>query len=250
MKTDEREQRIISILESRGEMPVNALGDILGVSVSTLRKQLAAMQSKGLVIRTYGGVMSVNRVPDESFDSKLHKSVSEKRLIAARARALIPDGAVIFLGSGTTVYSLSNMLDDLKQGTVYTNSMQTADYLARCASLEVHICGGIIRSATGTIIGNETTEYFRRRTADYAFISCDAIDSNGNVYNDNLAVATAEQDIIRNAKHKYVLCDPSKLGKSSVAKIISLSDCDGLITCRTSSGIDEIYSFVTNVIYA
>ena len=66
MKTARREQRIIDFLESRGAMSVEELSGLLGVSVSTLRKQLAVMQENGLVIRTYGGVMPVNRVPDES----------------------------------------------------------------------------------------------------------------------------------------------------------------------------------------
>ena len=109
MKTGIREQKIISILESRGEMSVSALSEYLGVSVSTLRKQLADMQSRKLIIRTYGGVMSANRFPDETFDSKLHKSVSEKRRIATRARQLVHDGDSISLGSGTTVYALSNL---------------------------------------------------------------------------------------------------------------------------------------------
>ena len=123
MKTGIREQKIISILESRGEMSVSALSEYLGVSVSTLRKQLADMQSRKLIIRTYGGVMSANRFPDETFDSKLHKSVSEKRRIATRARQLVHDGDSISLGSGTTVYALSNLLDDMDSATIYTNSM-------------------------------------------------------------------------------------------------------------------------------
>ena len=90
MKTARREQKIIGLLESRGEISVSELSDILEISVSTLRKQLAVMQQKGLLIRTYGGVMSVNRVPDESFESKLRKNVAEKRKIAERARALVP----------------------------------------------------------------------------------------------------------------------------------------------------------------
>ena len=64
MKATRREQEIIALLESRGELSVKDLSAILDVSLSTLRKQLAAMQQNGLVIRTYGGVMSVNRVPD------------------------------------------------------------------------------------------------------------------------------------------------------------------------------------------
>ena len=242
MKTGIREQKIISILESRGEMSVSALSEYLGVSVSTLRKQLADMQSRKLIIRTYGGVMSANRFPDETFDSKLHKSVSEKRRIATRARQLVHDGDSISLGSGTTVYALSNLLDDMDSATIYTNSMQAADFLAHCASLDVHICGGIIRSSTGTIIGNEAYNFFNGICVDYAFISCDAIDDDGEVYSDNIAVAAVES-----AKHKYVLCDSSKLGKRSIAHIVNLRECDALITGKSDSAVADKLAYSVNV---
>ena len=123
MKTSIREQKIISTLESRGEMDVKELSEILNISVSTLRKQLSDMQDKKLIIRTYGGVMSVNQFPDVTFDSKLHKNVSEKRRMATKARSLIPEGSSVSLGSGTTVFALSNLLDDMNRASIYTNSM-------------------------------------------------------------------------------------------------------------------------------
>lgn len=251
MKVAKREQSIISLLESRGEISVNELSEILDVSVSTLRKQLAHMQDNGLVIRTYGGVMSVNRVPDESFDSKMQKNISEKRRIAEKARSLIPNGATVALGSGTTLFCLGNLLDNLSRGVIYTNSMQTADYLAKCGGLEVHISGGIIRGRTGTIIGNEVAECFSGlKQVDYAFIGCDAIDSKGEVYSDNLSVATAEKRVLMSAKHKFVLCDSSKIGKTAVAHIASLKMCDGLITCNSGSHILDNFSMFTKVIEA
>ena len=209
------------------------------------------MQQNGMLIRTYGGVMSVNRVPDESFDSKLRKNVKEKRIIAEKARSLIPDGSSVGLGSGTTVYSLCMLLDDLANAVVYSNSMQATDYLSRITGLEVHICGGIIRSHTGTVVGNDAVEYFRAlKRVDCALIGCDAIDSNGNVMSDNLSVATVEKQILMCAAHRYILCDSSKIGQSAVAQITSLRECDGLITCDTGSEITERYKTLTEVIYA
>lgn len=247
MKTSIREQKIISILESRGEMSVSALSEYLGISVSTLRKQLADMQSRRLIIRTYGGVMSANRFPDETFDSKLHKNISEKRRIATRARQLVHEGDSVSLGSGTTVYALSSLLDDLSRAVIYTNSMQAADFLARCASLDVHICGGIIRSSTGTIVGNEAFNFFSGIDVDCAFISCDAIDDNGEVYSDNVAVAAVESAVLQNARRSYVLCDSTKLGKRSIAHIVNLRDCDALITGKSGSGITDKLAFVSNI---
>ena len=251
MKTLKREQKIIALLESRGELSVKDLSSILYVSLSTLRKLLAVMQANGLVIRTYGGVMSANRVPDETFESKLHKNIADKRKIAERARTLVPDGASIALGSGTTVFGLANLLDDLQYGTVYTNSMQAADCLARCQGLEVHISSGIIRSHTGTIIGNEAAEYFRSlKQVDYAFIGCDAIDLRGEVFSDNISVAAAEKTILLSARHKYILCDASKIGKTSVAHITNLGVCDGLITCRAGNDPAEAFRHLAKILYA
>lgn len=251
MKTARREQTIIALLESRGVISVGELSRILDISESTLRKQLAVMQRKGLLIRTYGGVMSVNQVPDETFESKMHKNVGEKRRIAELARKLISEGATVALASGTTVYSLAVLLGDMKRGVIYSNSMQTADYLSRNGGLEVHICGGIIRSQTGTIIGNEVAEYFRGlKEIDYAFVGCDAIDGNGEVLSDNLSVATSEKTILLSAKHRYILCDSSKIGKSAVASITNLKDCDGLITGVEEQGFADRYKTLTKVLYA
>ncbi len=251
MKTLKREQKIIALLESRGELSVKELSEILDVSLSTLRKQLAAMQQNGLVIRTYGGVMSVNRVPDETFESKLHKNIAEKRRIAERARSLVPAGASIALGSGTTIFGLANLLDDLPNATIYTNSMQAADCLARVAGLEVHISGGIVRSQTGTVIGSEVADYFRALPrVDYAFIGCDAIDLRGGVFSDNISVAAAEKTLLLCARHKYILCDPSKIGRTAVAHITDLGVCDGLITCRSANDPAEAFRSLCRVLYA
>ena len=249
MKTTVREQRIISILDSRGEMSVKELGGTLNISVSTLRKQLADMQGRKLIIRTYGGVMSINPVPDETFDSKSRKNVNEKRRIATMARTLVKSGDAISLGSGTTVFFLGNLLDDLSAAEIYTNSMQAAEHLAHF--LNTHICGGIIRSTTGTIIGDEACSFFRTKSVDYAFIGCDAIDDDGIVYSGNLSVATVERAILQNAKKKYILCDSTKFGIKSIARIADLSECTAVITGSESQYVTEnLKNRGINIIFA
>lgn len=248
MKLKKREQQIVSLLETHGEMSVNELSKTLGVSPSTLRKQLADMQSEGLLIRTYGGVLVANRVLDEAFDSKSTKNVAEKKRISDRALNLIPNGTSIALGSGSTCYSLAMVLGCLAKCVIYTNSMQAANYLSHYPQLEVHIASGIIRSHTGSIIGNETIEFFRAlENVDFAFLGCDAINNKGEIMSDNLAVAYTERQMLLCAKKRYILCDSSKLGKHAVANVTSLDTCDGLITGSESSATAELYKTLTKV---
>lgn len=249
MKVQRREQQIISLLETHKEISVAELSRILDCSVSTIRKQLAVMEEAGLLIRTYGGAKAIDRFVDESFESKRYKSISEKHRIAEKARTLIPEGAAIALGSGTTVYALATLLDNQYSGTVYTNSMQSADFLSHCQNLEVHLSCGVVRGHTGTIIGHEVKEYFEGLGGiDCAFIGCDAIDENGNIFNDNLAVAAAEQALLLSAKKRFILCDSTKFGKRSTARIANLRDCDGLITCSAPNVLLTIYRGLTEII--
>ena len=65
-----------------------------------------------------------------------------------------------------------------------------------------------------------------------------------------MAVALVEKTVLLNAKRKYILCDSSKLGKTAVAHIVNLRECDGIITANLESGIAENFKFLTEVIYA
>ena len=56
--------------------------------------------------------------------------------------------------------------------------------------------------------------------------------------------------MLLNAKHKYILCDSSKIGKTAVAHIVNLRECDGIVTANLENGIAENFKFLTEVIYA
>lgn len=92
--------------------------------------------------------------------------------------------------------------------------------------------------------------FFNNISVDYAFISCDAIGEDGEVYSDNVAVATVESAILHNAVHKYVLCDSTKLGKKSVAHIYNLKKCDALITGKNDTLAAERIARICNIIFA
>ena len=57
-------------------------------------------------------------------------AITDHPKLPEKARELIPAGASVALGSGTTVYGLGLLLDDHPKGVIYSNSLQTADYLS------------------------------------------------------------------------------------------------------------------------
>ncbi|WP_252829600.1 DeoR family transcriptional regulator [Thermus scotoductus] len=55
MKPAERRRAILDLLETHGEKSVEELARIFGVSQVTIRNDLADLEARGLVQRTYGG---------------------------------------------------------------------------------------------------------------------------------------------------------------------------------------------------
>lgn len=80
------------------------------VSPSSITRKLTELEKDGLVMRTHGGVKSIN--DDESglsFFTRKHSNALEKRLIAIKALKLVYDGDMIFLDSPSTSYFLRNI---------------------------------------------------------------------------------------------------------------------------------------------
>ena len=53
----DRQARIVAELRATPSLRVNELAELLGVSTETVRRDLAELDERGLINRTYGGAM-------------------------------------------------------------------------------------------------------------------------------------------------------------------------------------------------
>ena len=112
-------------------VPVEELAKQFAVSPSSIRRKLTELEKDGLVVRTHGGVKSIN--DDESgmsFFTRKHTNALEKRLIAIKALKIVHDGDMIFLDSSSTSYFLAEYLSEFPNVTVVTNGVDTLAALA------------------------------------------------------------------------------------------------------------------------
>jgi DeoR/GlpR family transcriptional regulator of sugar metabolism len=67
--TQQRRRAIIDLLNASGEVSVETLAEQFSTSEVTIRKDLAALESNGLLLRRYGGAVPVERSNRKSFGS-------------------------------------------------------------------------------------------------------------------------------------------------------------------------------------
>ncbi len=237
----ERFQKIMNILSQKGNASTTYLASLLGVSESTIRRDLNEIaKTNEMVERVHGGLMlKSDKVGTElMFDLKLDKNIDQKRKIAKKALEFVEDGDSIILDSGSTCFQISKLLYQKKGLRVITADVKIAEELGKFAEVETIIIGGIVRPGYYSIGGELALEVLSKFSVEKAFLGIDAIDIKKGITNASMFEVGIKKDIIRNAKQVIAVCDHTKFGKVALAKVADLKDLDIIIT---DSGIDESF---------
>lgn len=232
-KGQRRRQRILQLLTTDPEanVSVSDLSDTFGVSVATIRRDLADLQDRRLVTRTYGGAALQHRPRTElTMRERMSAHAEAKRAIGEAAAALIEDDDLIILDSGSTTEQIAAALGN-RPVSVITNGLMVANQLVSEDQVGVTILGGALRGINATITGPDAESMLNRVHATYAFIGTDAIDPVRGLTSRTYAQARLKAAMMENAQRTYVVADSSKLGEHGLFHYWSeLPDQWGLVT--------------------
>src|SRR6188768_1765720 len=150
--TDERRNRLLELVRVRGFAALPDLVDALGVSESTVRRDLDFLEETGVARRTHGGVFYTGPSPKLAhFDQRQSSHWDKKRRIAATAARLIEDNDTVLLDGGSTTYELAQLLVG-RPLQVVTNSLPVAN-LFTSSDADLVLLGGYVHSRTGVSLG-------------------------------------------------------------------------------------------------
>ncbi len=224
MTPAERRRAILDLLETRGEVSVEELARLFGVSQVTIRNDLADLEARGLVQRTYGGAVPARKTLfNPSFEEKKRHRLEAKRAIAYRALDLIREGDAILLDAGSTTLALATFLKDrFRKLFVLTNSIPIALEL-QGSGLEILVLGGGMRHHSLALIGPATVRTLAWYRADKAFLGATGVDERG-YSTPNPLEAETKRAMLEAAGEAYVLADASKLGHPTLARFAGLEE--------------------------
>jgi len=247
MQKVDRLSYIFDTLRREGSVSVKYLKEVLGVSESTIRRDIQAFlrMTRLPVKRVHGGlILDVDKGSIEPvYEAKLALMAKEKARIGAKALEYIEDGDSILLDSGTTSLHLARLLHRRRGLKVIVTDVKLAEELASFPDIETHIIPGHVRPSYYTIGGTMAEEYIAQFTVEKAFLTADAVDPEAGVTNSSMFEVGVKRAIVRAGKTVILLADHSKLGKRALVKVCDLSDVDVFIT--SSGGDPDILKAVT-----
>jgi DeoR/GlpR family transcriptional regulator of sugar metabolism len=232
MLAEERRFRIREILTTKRTISASELCSLLAVTPATIRRDLAALEQEGVLVRSHGGAvsrMSSTRF-QPSYETLARSNSVEKAAITREAEKLIFDGDTVFLEGSTTVLELAGRLRNRNRLTVVTNSPTIVCQLQHSAGVTVLCTGGDLQKDTVYFSGEWAQRALSEIRLDKAVMGVSAIDPGYGISTANHAEAQIKKMIVKAAKTRIALADHSKFGRQSFAYVGPVNDINILVT--------------------
>ncbi len=227
----ERQNSILELLAKKKAVTVEELCATLYSSGATIRRDLQALESSGMIRRTHGGAVHIDSTSgDFPMTLRENENLSAKDILVQNALPLIKDGMTLFLDSSSTVCRLARRLTGFQRLRVITNGLKTASILAEIDGVEVYSTGGRLRDNAMSFTGSQAAEFVKQFNADFAFISCRGVDPEVGITDTDESEAILKRSYIQNARRVVLLFDSSKIGKCCFCKIAPLNAIWKIIT--------------------
>ena len=230
-----RHAKILDRIAIDGEATVQGLAERFGVSVMTIRRDLAELEARGELTRTHGGaVLSRAGIVEFSFREKSSLHAEEKRAIAHEAAQLVQRGMTLTLDTGTTALEVARAIAGIPDLTVLTSSLAIASALYGRPNIALVLTGGAVRTGSPDLSGWLTEENLKRFRVDMACIGADGADREG-AFTTDVSVARVSQAMIASAKETVLAADHTKFEKPAFVRFALWGDIDHVITGAAAS---------------
>ncbi|MBD2844354.1 DeoR/GlpR transcriptional regulator [Paenibacillus sp. IB182496] len=234
-----REQKILTLLQEKSPLTIEELAERLLVSEPTVRRDLSAMEEKGLILRPRGAASLPGLGFEPLFDQRQKHNRENKKKIARYAASLISEGEVIALDAGTTNAELAKELLKVSNLTIFTYSLQIAFILSR-SKHNVYVIGGQLRKSEQSMVGSIAKDTIRQFNFDRFFMGLAGFNKEQGVTDIILEEVEIKRWIIERSQKTYALADHSKYESSSLVKICDYEAITELITNPIPISAEEL----------
>jgi len=210
-----RRDAIVALASTAGLASVEELSKRFGVTASTIRRDLATLESQRKLTRTFGGVMALATHPEASLRQRLGERFEQKRAIGRWAAGQVTIGQSILLDNGSTVAAMAHALPVAGPLSVATTSIGVITELAEHEDLELLSLGGRYRPLSQGFVGPLAEAALEHLTFDAAFLGADAVSPADGICEADLGQIRLKELMARRAEAVYVLADSGKLERHS-----------------------------------
>jgi len=228
MRRAERLDGILARLASDGSVSVSELTADLDASPATVRRDLQLLEQQNLLSRSHGGAVRNGLLYELPVRYRDGRQASEKARIADAAAERIAGAETVGLTGGTTTTEVARRLRG-RSLTVVTNAINIASELVVSETIRLVVTGGVARPQSYELIGPLADRTLDGLSVDVVLLGVDGVNAGGATTHDEIEAQT-DSKLVERAARVIVVADSSKIGRSALSRICTLTEIDELIT--------------------
>ena len=228
---EQRRKYILDQIVKDGFVKVSDLAESLGVTQTTIRKDLNYLESQGVLQRAHGSAIPpTQQMMDLNLSAKKLINFEAKQKIAEKAASLIKSDDSILVASGSTISLFAEALKPKGRLNVVSISVNISAHLGDIPGITVMQVGGILYGNSLSVLGAEASKTIESLYCSKVFFGVDGIDLDYGLTCGTGEEASITQKVMQSSQTKIVLSDSSKVGQRGFARICEVGDIDILIT--------------------
>ena len=231
MTPNPRQSKLLDEVRARGSVTVDALAEQFGVTLQTVRRDVALLADAGLLARFHGGVRVAESTTENIAYRQRQQLNEQAKLRIARAVAqAVPEGCSLIINIGTTTEAIARELLRHKGLRVITNNLNVAAILSDNPDCEVIVAGGVVRSRDRGIVGEVTVEFIRQFKVDIGLIGISGIEADGTLRDFDYREVNVARAIMTHSRQVWLAADHSKFNRPAMVELARFSELDRLFT--------------------
>lgn len=220
----------MSYIRTYGTGHVNELARVLGVSPSTVRRDLNDLHERGLLERVHGGAEPLSDDVEPIRPLREVSMPAEKLRIGEAAARLVEDDSTVLILGGTTTEAMLAYLGSKRRLTVLTNSLMVVHRLSQFADIDLVVLGGVLRRSEMSLLGHLTIAGLSEFGVDRVFSGAYGVDPRLGVTGTNLNETQTDRSLISSAADLILLADHTKFSQRGPAKLMPAAAITTLVT--------------------
>lgn len=239
MTPQQRLNALLELVSERGNVTIAEIGDALGISPATARRDLATLAEQRLITRTHGGASALGSGYELPLQYKIARQADAKTAIARAAAQLITPGETVGLNGGTTTTEVARTLGKSERFrrsegeaglTIVTNALNIGYELSVRSHVKIVVTGGVARRQSYELVGSLVVGTLSAFALDTVILGVDGLSAQYGATTLHEGEAEVSRHFGSVAKRTVVVADSTKLMKSTFARICRLDEIDVLVT--------------------
>lgn len=228
MPLNERQESIVKLLQKKKRASVKFLSAHFYVSEMTVRRDLKALETQGLIQRYSGGALYTEDDVYLPIETRRSLHVKEKELLSREAKKYLFDFAFVYIDSSSTCSHLIPLLSEYRGITLISNSVRNI-LLASRFNIKCLLVGGFYYPHDMCTVGSYANELLLNINPDIAFFTTCGISDDGIISDMDENQTAVRKTVMKNSSKNIFLFDSTKKNKKYVHTLCRAEDADAVI---------------------